>query len=290
MEVKQQFDLAVCYRIYPGVSRDPIFGFKEKLPLARLNLETFRESLGDLKIKLWVLLDNCPPVYAELFKEIFPNVPMELISLGGEGNGATFIRQVEILSKQTDADLVYFAEDDYLYLPRSLKRAVDFMRQHPEADFVAPYGHADLRSKYIHQFRGEEIIEADCRWQTVVSTCLTFMARRQALVESAAVFKTYLKNSDLAIWMALTKKRVCNPWSWIRSLVDGIYFTASHALAWRYAWRQILFGKRRMLWSPTPTLITHMESGGLAPGVDWEGIFGARAENLKSGKNPSPEV
>ncbi len=22
-----QFDLAVCYRIYPGVSRDPIFGF-----------------------------------------------------------------------------------------------------------------------------------------------------------------------------------------------------------------------------------------------------------------------
>src|SRR4051812_42796696 len=86
------FDLAVCYRIYPGVSRDPLFGFKEKLPLARLNLETFKESLGGLKIKLWVLLDNCPPTYAELFKSIFPDTAMELIPLAGEGNGPTFRR------------------------------------------------------------------------------------------------------------------------------------------------------------------------------------------------------
>src|SRR5690242_374328 len=205
MESKQQFDLAVCYRIYPGVSRDPIFGFKEKLPLARLNLETFRESLGDLKIRLRVLLDNCPPAYAELFKEIFPNTPMELILLGGEGNGATFRRQVDILSKQTDADLVYFAEDDYLYLPRSIERTVNFMRRHSEADFASPYDHADFDSKYVHQFRGKEIGEGNCRWRTVTSTCLTFMARREAVIESAAVFDTYNTNPDLAMWMALTK-------------------------------------------------------------------------------------
>jgi hypothetical protein len=274
-----KYDLAVAYRIYPGVSRDPIFGFKEKLPLVRLNLETFKESLGDLKIKLWVLLDNCPPAYAELLKSIFPETPMEVIPLGGEGNGATFIRQVEILSAQTDADLVYFAEDDYLYLPRSLERTVDFMRRHPEADFATPYDHADFHTKYVHQFRGPEIFEDGRRWRTVTSTCLTFIARREAVAECAAVFKTYLKNSDFGLWMALTKKRVCNPWSWIRSLGDGLYFPASHALAWRYAWRQILFGKRRTLWSPEPALITHMENSGLAPGVDWEKIFGARAKH-----------
>lgn len=281
MEAKQKFDLAVCCRIYPGVSRDPIFSFKEKLPLARLNLETFREGLGDLKIKMWVLLDNCPPVYVELFKEIFPNTPMELISLAGEGNGATFLRQVDILSKQTDADLVCFAEDDYLYLPRSLERTVNFMRQHPEIDFVTPYYHADFDSKYVHQFRGKEIVEDNCRWREVTSTCLTFMARKNAVAESVAVFKTYNPNPDLAIWMALTKKRVCNPWSWVRSLQDGIYFSASHALAWRYAWRQILFGKKRTLWVPTPPLITHMESSGLAPGIEWEKIFGERAKKLQ---------
>jgi hypothetical protein len=278
-----KFDLAVCCRIYPGVSRGPIFGFKDKLALTRLNLETFKEGTGDLKIKLWVLLENCPPAYAELVKSIFPGTPVELIPLGGEGNGPTFIRQVEILSTQTAADLVYFAEDDYLYLPRSLERTVNFMRRHPEADFVTPYDHADFHSKYVHRFHGAEFFEDDCRWRTVASTCLTFMARREAVAESTAALKTYNKNPDLAIWMALTKKRVCNPWSWVRSLGDGLYFPASHALAWRYAWRQILFGKRRTLWAPEPALITHMESSGLAPGVDWKSIFGARAKALQAG-------
>jgi len=276
-----KFDLVVCYRIYPGVSRDPIFEFKDKLPLIRLNLETFKEGLGDLKIKMWVLLDNCPPAYAELLKTLFPETPMELISLGGEGNGPTFIRQVEILGAQTDADLVYFAEDDYLYLPRSLERTVNFMRRHPEADFVTPYDHADFHSKYVHRFRGAEFVEDGCRWRTVASTCLTFMARREAVAQSATAFRTYNRNPDLAIWMALTKKRVCNPWSWIRSLGDGLFFSASHVLAWRYTWRQILFGKRRTLWSPTPALITHMEKAGLTPKVDWEKNFGARARALQ---------
>jgi hypothetical protein len=278
-----KFDLAVCCRIYPGVSRDPIFGFKQKLPLVRLNLETFKESLGDLKIKLWVMLDNCPSAYTELLQSLFPETPMELISLRGEGNGATFRRQVDILRAQEDADLVYFAEDDYLYLPRALERVVTFMRRHPEADFVTPYEHSDSYLKYIHRIRRVEIFEDDCRWRTVASTCLTFMARRESLVQSAAAFKTYNRNPDLAIWLALTKSRVCNPWSWVRSLGDGLYFSASHALAWRYAWRQILFGKRRTLWCPVPALVTHMERSGLAPGVDWEQIFGARARALQAG-------
>lgn len=276
-----KFDLAVCYRIYPGVSRDPVFGFTEKLPLVRLNLETFKESLGDLKVKLWVLLDKCPPAYADLLQSLFPDTPMELIPLGGEGNGATFLRQVDILGAQTDADLVYFAEDDYLYLPRSLEQTANFMRRHPEAGFVTPYDHADFHSKFVHQFRGAEIREDGCRWRTVLSTCLTFMARRDAVAESAPVFKTYNRNSDLAIWMALTKRRVANPWSWLRSFGDGLYFPASHALAWRFAWRQILLGRRQTLWAPTPGLITHMERSGLTPGVDWEKIFGARAGALK---------
>ena len=32
------FDLAVCYRIYPRVSANPILGFKDKLALVQLNL------------------------------------------------------------------------------------------------------------------------------------------------------------------------------------------------------------------------------------------------------------
>lgn len=278
----EKYDLAVCYRIYPGVSGSPIFGFTEKLPLLRLNLETFKESLGSLKIKLWVLLDKCPPMYSHLLKEIFPETAMETIPLAGEGNGATFQRQVDLLSAQTDADLVYFAEDDYLYLPGSLERTVKFMRAHPSADFAAPYDHADSHSKFIHRFQTSEIIDDSCRWRQVASTCLTFMARKDTLDESVPVFRTYNRNPDLAMWLALTKVRVCNPWSWVRSVGDGLFFSAAHALAWRYAWRQILFGKKQTLWSPTPTLITHMDINGMAVGVNWKEMFGPRAEILKA--------
>jgi hypothetical protein len=282
MTSTEKYDLAVCYRIYPGVSGNPVFGFKQKPPLLRLNLETFRESLGNLKIKLWVLLDKCPPSYREMLEELFSKIQMEIIPLGGEGNGPTFRRQVEILGAQTDSDLVYVAEDDYLYLPGSLQQAVTFMRNNPNADFATLYDHPDYHEKFIHDFQASKIAEDGHRWRNVVSTCLTFMARKQALVDSKAVFMTYNKNPDLALWMALTKIRVRNPWSWVRSAGDGLFFSVSHALAWRYAWQHILFGKRRTLWSPTPALATHMETRGLARGVDWEGIFGTRAEILKN--------
>jgi hypothetical protein len=273
-----KFDLAVCYRIYPGVSGKPIFGFKEKFPMLKLNLETFKQGLGDLKVKMWVLLDSCPPSYTELLQHIFPNVEMVLIPLVKAGNGATFRKQSEILSMQTDADLVFFAEDDYIYLPRSVERTVQFMRRHPEADFASPYDHADLHTKYIHRIRGRETVEDGCRWRTTVSTCLTFMGRREAVAGAMPVINTYNANPDLAMWMSLTKMRVGNPWSWFRSLGDGKFFAASHALAWYFGWRQILFGKRFQLWAPDPGLATHMESTGLAPGVDWAALFGNDAK------------
>ena len=273
-------DLAVCYRIYPRVSGKPIFGFTDKLALVQLNLKCFKAAIGGLKVKMWVILDNCPPAYDELVKVLFPQTDVELILLKGEGNEATFSRQIEVLTRQTDAELVYFAEDDYLYLPNALESAVGFMRRHPAADFATLYDHADNYTKYIHRVKGAEFVEAGCRWHTISSTCLTFMARKQALLETAEVFHTFRrKNSDLGIWLALTKVRAVNPWSFIRSLGDGLFFTASHVLAWRHAWRQLLRGKRRTLWVATPSLATHMETSGLAPGVAWENIFATDTKN-----------
>ena len=275
-----RYDLAVCYRIYPRVSGKPVFGFTDKLALVRLNLKCFKAAIGDLKVKMWVILDNCPPAYRELVIAVFPNSEIEFVLLNGEGNEATFGRQIDLLSKQSAADLVYFAEDDYLYLPNALESAVGFMRRHPAADFATLYDHADNYTKYIHRVKGAEFVEAGCRWHTISSTCLTFMARKQALLETAEVFHTFRrKNSDLGIWLALTKVRAVNPWSFIRSLGDGLFFTASHVLAWRHAWRQLLRGKRRTLWVATPSLATHMETSGLAPGVAWENIFATDTKN-----------
>ena len=193
-----RYDLAVCYRIYPRVSGQPIFGFREKLALVRLNLESFNEAVGQLKVKMWVLLDNCPPSYRELVASLFPETSVEFVSLGGEGNEATFARQIDILAAQQAAELVYFAEDDYLYLPGALERAVDFLRRHPEADAVNVADHAAYHERYVDRIRSPQHVEDGCQWRTVVATALTFMIRRQTLIETAGVFKTYSrKNSDL---------------------------------------------------------------------------------------------
>lgn len=264
-------DLAVCYRIYPGLSGKPAFDLKDKLTMVQLNLRSFKAALGTLRVKMWVLLDVCPPAYRELVTELFGGPDLEIIELKTRtGNEGTFLRQLDILCTQTAADLVYFAEDDYLYLPEALQIAVNFMQRHPEADFLTLFYHLDYQRKYVHQFRGQEHLESGRTWRTVASTCLTFMAWREGLVTSRSTFMTYARrNSDLGLWLALTKNRVINPLHAVLSLQNGLYFSASHALAWWHAWRQILFGRRRTLWVPTPSLATHLESTGIAPDVDW---------------------
>ncbi len=270
--VSPTHELAVCYRIYPGLSGQPGFGLTDKLTMVRLNLLSFQAALGPVRARLWVILDQCPPAYRELVTSLFGGPDLELIELNPKaGNEGTFLRQLEILCGQAAADLVYFAEDDYLYWPDGLAEAVRFMQQHPEVDFTTPADHADFDTKYIHRFTGEEYQEGSRHWRTVASTCLTFMARKAALVETRAVFASYArKNSDLGLWLALTQRRV-NPWCALRSAADGLFFPASIALAWRHAWRQILFGRRRLLCVPRPALATHLESKDIAPRVDWAG-------------------
>jgi hypothetical protein len=111
------------------------------------------------------------------------------------------------------------------------------------------------------------------------------MMQRPALVESAEVLKTYCRgNSDLGLWMALTKLRVFNPWCCIRGFGDGKFIPGSQALAWWHAWRYILSGRRLTLWAPIPTLATHMERRSAAPGVDWEQVLGGRARILQEAR------
>jgi hypothetical protein len=58
-----RFDLAVAYRVYPGISKEPAVHADDKLRLAELCLRSFKEALGTLRVKVWALLDGCPPEY-----------------------------------------------------------------------------------------------------------------------------------------------------------------------------------------------------------------------------------
>ncbi|MGB9031964.1 MAG: hypothetical protein WCC27_17710 [Acidobacteriaceae bacterium] len=265
------FDLAVAYRIYPGVSKTPACFADDKYKLSELCLRSFQKALGGLRAKIWAILDGCPPEYEALFRGTFASDDLEIVSRNRIGNAGTFALQVDILTEQNCASLVYLAEDDYFYLPNALEKMAHFIRENPDADFVTPYDHPD---SYNTASRAERHIvrpSGDRYWRTASSTCLTFMSRRENLIRMQSLFRSYSRgNLDCSIWLTLTQKLeladIRVHWStWLRLKI--------WALTWWWGWRQLLFSRRYRLWSPMPTLATHMEASCLSPLIDWRALF-----------------
>ncbi|MEI9991473.1 MAG: hypothetical protein WDM86_15695 [Rhizomicrobium sp.] len=265
------YDLAVAYRIYPGVSKIPPYHADNKYKMSELCLRSFKASLGTLKVKIWALLDGCPPEYEALFREIFADDTLEVLNLDKLGNLKTFSMQIDILAEQTDAELVYFAEDDYFYLPGALTKMVDFIRANKDADFVSPYDHPDA---YDTAFKVERHFIrpfGDRYWRSAGFTCLTFLTTRATLIRTKGIFRTFCyKNWDYSVWIALTRKL---------SLADlRIYWHDIHHLkiwvkTFMYGTPRLLFGRYHRLWMPLPSLSTHMESTRLAVLEDWPTHF-----------------
>ena len=276
--VKSRYDLAVAYRVYPVVSkpaRSLPFG-DDKYLLSEVCFRSFMESLGDLRAKVWVLLDSCPLEYEGLFRRYLDPEDLVMVRLEGAGNGATFARQIDILLEQSDSDVVYFAEDDYLYLFRQFQEMMDFLSTQDDVDFVSPYDHPDCYKLDLH--RGPKWLRTSGshHWRTAASTCLTFLTRKETLTEHASAFRSYARgNYDCALWLSLTKRRVFNPVAFARYLLQGSYWKIL-AKAWLYGWRQILFGRKVKLWVSVPGIATHLDANALSPNVDWIALMEQR--------------
>jgi hypothetical protein len=288
------YDLAVAYRIYPrpSASRPPLFA-EDKLKLAEFCLTSFKKSLGGLRVKLWVLLNDCPPDFEAIFTSRFAPEDLVLVRYPGVGPGITLQEQFRILLEQTDAEFVEFAEDDYFYLPGHLEMAVNFLKQNPDADFIAPYESSDFYTADLPHLTFATREFSGKKWSSCISATHSFMARRSSLLECRSLFERLFADRkgktvpDLAMWMALTKKRIFNPVKFIWwSLSHRWFWAGSMVLSWYHCWRQILFGRRFTLWSPHPCLANHMVAGLEAPGVDWQKEFQKQtAENSSVARN-----
>jgi hypothetical protein len=266
------YDVAVAYRIYPKVAEAATTfpSGDDKYRLSEICLKSFKESLTGLRFKIWVLLDGCPPEYADLFTKYFDRNDLTLLNLNGIGNQATFRKQIEILLEQRDANVVYFAEDDYVYLPGQFRCMVDFLLGHEDVHFVSPYDHLDCYTLDLHRQPKWLKVHGGRHWRTAASTCLTFLTRRETLRKTQAVFRNYKRRSfDCSLWLSLTKRRVFNPLFFGRHLIGGTFFCRIVLKSWLYCWRQILFGKRWTLWVPIPGVATHLDCNALSPNVDW---------------------
>jgi hypothetical protein len=275
------YDLAVAYRIYPQVSQ-PARGLPfgdDKLRSAEICLRSFKQSLDGLRVKLWAILDGCPDSFASLFRKYFQPDDLVLIQLPGVGNLATFGKQIDVLLDQTDSDLVYFAEDDYVYQPKLFPSMVQFLKAHSDVDFATPYDHLDCYTLEIHRHPKWLRVYAGHHWRTAASTCLTFLTRKQTLVRNEANFRTYCRrNYDSSLWLSMTKFSIFGPLRTFRFACQESWLAKIVVKAWLYGWAQILFGKRVKLWVPVPAIATHLDTRALSPNVDWNALMYAQAE------------
>jgi len=271
----KKYDLVVAYRVYPKLSKGAIDIFNNKFELVEMCLRSFKKSLGNLKVRMFVLLDDCPTEYTDLFKKYFDINDLDIMDMDGIGNLRTFQTQVGMLCSQGVSQFVYFAEDDYYYFPNQIEKMISFLKENKDVDFVTPYDHLDYYTHILHKHKTKIKVFGNKHWRQVNSTCLTFLTTRKVLQKTKKVFFTYTRNKveDVGLWLALTKKHLFNPIAILKFLIYKPIVDKYILKTWFYNLKQILFGKRYKLWSPIPTIATHMTKDFLSPCIDWNTIF-----------------
>ncbi len=204
-----------------------------------------------------------------MFRRYFSPDDLAVVHLEKAGNYGTFAEQVTILLRQSDANLVYFAEDDYLYLDRDFGALLRFMKS-GKVDFISPFDHTDDYTLRLHDFPKQVRAYEGLHWRRAASTCLTFLTTKENLKRYEKVFRTYSRgNFDVSLWLALSKYRIFNPFARFLYDPDGNFFIARGVLkAWLYSADQILLGRRAKLWVPMPTFAIHLDRFHSAPGFD----------------------
>ncbi len=115
----------------------------------------------------------------------------------------------------------------------------------------------------------------------------TFLTTKETLNKTKEIFnlkefKGYVKDlpSDAIFWECLTKSQVFKLFRIIRLILKNRGFYYLYGIAWRYGWKQILFGKKWDIWVPVPTIATHMQYNHLSPSIDWNSVFNDAIKKL----------
>ena len=133
-------------------------------------------------------------------------------------------------------DYVLFQEDDYVYLPNTGKKLLDAMRV---LEFVSPYDHLEHYTRTIefHKPPFDIKLVGNHHWRTIDFCTMTWGCHSTRLLD---------------YW-------------------DDLHL---HGCWDKDTWTEM--GKHgAKLWTPIPSLATHMHRDFLPPGIDWEERFNA---------------
>lgn len=175
-----------------------------------------------------------------------------------------------------DDDLVYFAEDDYLYQPNAIEHLVEAAGTiSDDVGFFTLYDHPDLYRLPVHErFRKKHpaaTIVGDYTWRPVRSTTMTFAARVGHLRRWTWLFVLGCRDSyplDFAMWSAM---QGAGPY-----VATGAVMASDNIddLSILRGLRRRLLRRRPgpPLFGVHPSLATQVEVNEVAAGADWPAI------------------
>jgi hypothetical protein len=218
----------------------------------------------------------------------------EVAAATRSGGGGSYLSAVDLaLGRLDDGDLVYLAEDDYLYSEDAFTALSAAAGALPQASYFGLYA-----SIVWHRTQGFDV--DGTLWHTAESTTLSFAARSPALRADRRLHELALRVGTVPDTELCLAYQGHSPYPWRRlaaeALTDppGASLEPRHrarraggrawvnAIAWRRAFRP------RLLVAPHPALATHVELPYLATGTDWEHVVRETAEwaAQRSGRAP----
>ncbi|MDN5750961.1 MAG: hypothetical protein L0H64_21045 [Pseudonocardia sp.] len=298
--------LRILYRSHGGDNSKPRPEYYSKL----LALAALLRAVADVEATVEVTFLTDGPMPAETLQvmERFGRV----VALRRGGSAARSYREMLDFDQANPGpadELVWLAEDDYLYRPDALCHLLAGAAAQPGVDYFTLYGSRALdpeRSRVRPAVRPDPAAQGsgvtfpvgDIHWYRAVSTTSTFGVRRRALTEDIRLLRhfpltggawdsaTFYGVQGYAPHSGRQLRRDLLPIGelpvarWPRSAVRGLVRIASMPLAWRRP------DRRRLLMGSDPELITHME--GLGPfshtpsrrttAIDWAAVARETAE------------
>ena len=279
--------LRVVYRSHGGENRKARPGYYSK----RLALASFVAALSAVRDRADALFLNDGPIPADRLALMAP--AGEVRAVRGGSNRRSFRAAVALAARRRPGphDLVWFAEDDYLYAPDALARLLAAADRIGDADYFSLYGRLALdpaSPRAATRFRSPdgaaaapEAVDLDgTRWYRAASTTSTFGVRGHVLARDARLLRTMPFTGgawDHATCLAVQGRA---PYTWEevrtdllpagpdrpRAVLRGLARGAAVVRSRRRP------GLRRQLWAADPEPVTHLEEDGLAPGTDWAAL------------------
>jgi hypothetical protein len=285
--------LHIIYRSYGGENVKGRPDYYDKT----LALMSFIRSFQQLKAgaaEIIFLNDGpLPPDRLRLMEQWDEVLPRSNMGLRGSWESTL---EIPVSRSWPHNDLVWLAEDDYLYLPRALNDLIAAAAAHPEASYFGLY--AMVGSRLPNGGSSDDRVPSEDRWPQVdttmvhghpwrgaISTTATFGARVGALVADRSMMRWAIRaggawdHTLCLMYQGLAPYPIAALNAWLRDPAAtkrlphrAAICMARLCLNAYQAARSINRSNRRLLVASDPALITYLETDYLARGTDWRSV------------------